>query len=85
MKTECNVYILLETVAGTDGIRDTYVKAVSTDKNKVIAELEKAIEEDEYGYIERNGVYEEDMERGYFLTNVDDGFVEYNTVSSPLL
>lgn len=68
-------YILTETIEGTDGIRDFNILMLSADYQKVLAEKNKLVEADEYGYFKKNDfLYDTDI---HTESNFDNGFVSY--------
>jgi len=77
-----NVYVLCEQHEEPDGMRQTTILQVSTNK-KALQELMKAkIEKDDYGIIAQNG-YEE-IDDNYFCTNYKQEFLEYYISEQPL-
>ena len=73
------MFVLLESVEGSDGIRDCSVKAIGFSEEPVQAELKSLVEQDPYGLIETNGI-RVDLD-SYFESNFTDrGFVKYEIV-----
>lgn len=72
------LYQLIETVEGSDGIRDYHVLSTSWNKQKLRDMMKEKIEDDVYGYISRNGILDEDDD--CFETKYDYGFVKYDII-----
>lgn len=77
------VSVLCEEYENDDGIREFSILGVSTDKNALRKLMEAKIEQDEYGFIAENGV--DEHRNDHFITNFEDGFVEYYILDEAVL
>lgn len=74
---EVKVYVLIEEMEGTDGIRCFDILEINSDKNALIEKMNQLIREDEYGLIEKNGT--KTRSEMYFESyHSDSGFVSYS-------
>lgn len=78
------LHVLCEEMEGGDGIREFRILALSHDEDELRALMQAKIKEDEYGLIAKNGV-DEDLRDNHFMTNFENGFVEYYIVAQDVL
>lgn len=76
--------MLCEEYENDDGIRSFTVLAVSQDEKMLQKLLAAKVEKDEYGFIAKNGISEYDNPN-HFLTEFQDGFVEYYILEENVL
>lgn len=76
--------MLCEEYENDDGIRSFTVLAVSEDEEMLQKLLAAKVEKDEYGFIAKNGISEYDNPN-HFLTEFQDGFVEYYILEENVL
>lgn len=76
--------LLCEEYESEDGIRSFTVLAVSQDEKMLQKLLAAKVEKDEYGFIAKNGISEYDNPN-HFLTEFQDGFVEYYILEENVL
>lgn len=69
-------FVLKEEMEKDDGIREFSILGISTDFEALRDLMTQQIIADSYGFISKNGVYEE--RKDFFQTNFDEGFVEYS-------
>ena len=77
------ISLLCEEYEADDGIREFSVLAVSEDKESLKQLMQAKIQEDEYGYIKSNGVFNQGDT--HFTTNFEDGFLEYYILDQDIL
>lgn len=76
--------MLCEEYENDDGIRSFTVLAVSQDEKMLQKLLAAKVKKDEYGFIAKNGISEYDNPN-HFLTEFQDGFVEYYILEENVL
>lgn len=76
--------MLCEEYENDDGIRSFTVLVVSEDEEMLQKLLAAKVEKDEYGFIAKNGISEYDNPN-HFLTEFQDGFVEYYILEENVL
>lgn len=76
--------LLCEEYEDSDGIRSFTVLAVSQDEKMLQKLLAAKVEKDEYGFIAKNGISEYENPN-HFLTEFQDGFVEYYILEENVL
>lgn len=81
---EPKLHVLCEEYEGDDGIRSFTILGISHDEDALRALMQSKIAEDEYGLIAKNGI-DEDLRDNHFMTNFQDGFVEYYMIEEVLL
>lgn len=79
------VHVLCEEYEGDDGIRCFTILGLSHDEDELRNLMHAKIAEDEYGFIAENGVDESELRDNHFITNFNDGFVEYYIVEEEVL
>ena len=77
------ISMLCEEYEADDGIREFSVLAVSEDREALKLLMKAKIQEDEYGYIKTNGVF--DQSDLHFTTNFKEGFLEYYILEQDVL
>lgn len=86
---EKDVYILTEIYEDRDGIREFHILNVGFEPDILIDEMRSKIQEDEYGYIKKNGVYIDQpfnsiTDWAEFSTDYNEGFVSYSIQKHPI-
>lgn len=76
--------LLCEEYESEDGIREFTILAVSEEEKMLQKLLAAKVEKDEYGFIAKNGISEYDNPN-HFLTEFQDGFVEYYILEENVL
>lgn len=77
------LYVLTETMEDSDAIRDFRIIGISEDRNLLQQELQQLVQNDEYGFFQRNGFERQEENSSTSVYEHGGGFVSYRVSEVP--